>query len=69
MVTKLMEWVSITALLLAITWGPLASYQMQLDFVVSYKDWSNANTHPRASTAAEQFATIDPEEIASAYPI
>jgi hypothetical protein len=34
MVTKLMEWVSITALLLAVTWRPFASYQIPLDFVV-----------------------------------
>ena len=33
MVTKLMEWVSITALLLAVTWRPFASYQIPLDFV------------------------------------
>ena len=34
MVTKIMEWVSITALLLAVTWRPFASYQIPLDFVV-----------------------------------
>jgi hypothetical protein len=34
MVTKLMEWVSITALLLAVTWRPFASYQLPVDFVV-----------------------------------
>ena len=34
MVTKLMEWVSITALLLAVTSRPFASYQIPLDFVV-----------------------------------
>lgn len=34
MVTKLMEWVSITALLLAVIWRPFASYQLPLDFVV-----------------------------------
>ncbi len=34
MVTKIMEWVSITALLLAVTWRPFASYQLQMDFVV-----------------------------------
>ena len=34
MVTNLMEWVSITALLLAVTWRPFASYQIPLDFVV-----------------------------------
>ena len=34
MVTKLMEWVSITALLLAVTWRPFASCQIPVDFVV-----------------------------------
>ena len=34
MVTKIMEWVSITALLLAVTWRPFASYQLRVDFVV-----------------------------------
>jgi hypothetical protein len=34
MVRKIMEWVSITALLLAVTWRPFASYQLPLDFVV-----------------------------------
>jgi len=34
MVTKIMEWVCNTALLLAVTWRPFASYQMPLDFVV-----------------------------------
>jgi hypothetical protein len=34
MVTKLMEWVSITTLLLAVTWRPFASYQIPVDFVV-----------------------------------
>ena len=34
MVTKIMEWVCITALLLAVTWRPFASYQVLLDFVV-----------------------------------
>ncbi len=34
MVTKIMEWVSITALLLAVTWRPFASYQLPVDFVV-----------------------------------
>ena len=33
MVTKTMEWVCITALLLT-TWRPFASYQIPLDFVV-----------------------------------
>ena len=34
MVTKIMEWVSITALLMVVSWRPFASYQIQLDFVV-----------------------------------
>ncbi len=34
MVTKIMEWVSITALLLVVSWRPFASYQIPLDFVV-----------------------------------
>ncbi len=34
MVTKIMEWVSITALLMVISWRPFASYQIPLDFVV-----------------------------------
>jgi hypothetical protein len=34
MVTKLMEWVSITALLLAVTWRPFAGCQVPLDLVV-----------------------------------
>ncbi len=34
MVTKIMEWVSITALLLAVTWRPFASYQLPVDLVV-----------------------------------
>jgi hypothetical protein len=34
MVTNLMEWVSITALLLAVTWRPFASYPLPVDFVV-----------------------------------
>ncbi len=34
MVTKIMEWVSITALLLVVSWRPVASYQIPLDFVV-----------------------------------
>jgi hypothetical protein len=29
-----MEWVCITALVLAVTWHPFASYQIPLDFVV-----------------------------------
>jgi hypothetical protein len=32
--TKIMKWVCITALLLAVTWRPAENYQMQLDFVV-----------------------------------
>jgi hypothetical protein len=34
MVTKIMEWVFITALLLVVSWRALASYQIPLDFVV-----------------------------------
>jgi hypothetical protein len=34
MVTKIVEWACITALLLAVTWRPFASYQIPLDFVV-----------------------------------
>ena len=34
MVTKIMEWVSITALLMVVSWRPFASYQMPVDFVV-----------------------------------
>jgi len=34
MVTKIMEWVSITALLLAVLWRPFGSYQLPVDFVV-----------------------------------
>jgi hypothetical protein len=34
MVTKIMEWVSITALLMVVSWRPFASYQIPLDFVV-----------------------------------
>ncbi len=34
MVTKIMEWVSTTALLLVVSWRPVASYQVPLDFVV-----------------------------------
>lgn len=34
MFTKIMKWVSITALLLAVTWRPLANYQILLHFVV-----------------------------------
>ena len=31
MVTKIMEWVSITALVLVVSWRPIASYQIPLD--------------------------------------
>jgi hypothetical protein len=34
MITKIMEWVSITALLLAVTRRPFAGYQAPLDLVV-----------------------------------
>jgi hypothetical protein len=34
MVMKIMEWVSITALLLVVSWRPFASYQIPLDFAV-----------------------------------
>jgi hypothetical protein len=34
MVTKIEEWVSITALLLVVSWRPVASYQIPLDLVV-----------------------------------
>jgi hypothetical protein len=34
MVSKIMEWVSITALLVVVSWRPFASYQIPLDFVV-----------------------------------
>ncbi len=34
MVTKIMKWVSITALLLVVSWRPSASYQLPLHFVV-----------------------------------
>lgn len=34
MVTKIMEWVSITALVLVVSWRPIASYQIPLDVVV-----------------------------------
>jgi hypothetical protein len=34
MVTKIMEWVSITALLMVVSWRPFASYQILLDSVV-----------------------------------
>jgi hypothetical protein len=34
MVTKIMEWVPITALLMVMSWRPFASYQIPLDLVV-----------------------------------
>jgi hypothetical protein len=34
MVTKIMEWVSITALLMVVSLRPFAGYQIPLDFVV-----------------------------------
>jgi len=34
MVTKTMEWVFVTALLLAVTWHPSANYQILLHFVL-----------------------------------
>jgi hypothetical protein len=34
MVTKIMEWVSITALLLAVSWHPHAKFQVLLHFLV-----------------------------------
>ena len=34
MVTKIMEWVSITALLMVVSWRPFASYQIPMDLVV-----------------------------------
>ena len=34
MVTKITEWVSITALLIVVSWRPFASYQVPLDFLV-----------------------------------
>jgi len=34
MVMKIMEWVSITALLLVVSWRPFASYQIPLDLAV-----------------------------------
>jgi len=34
MVTKIMEWVSISALLMVVTWRPFAGYQVPLDLVV-----------------------------------
>ncbi len=34
MVTKIMKWVSLMALLLAVTWRPSVNYQLPLDFLV-----------------------------------
>lgn len=34
LVTRIMEWVSITALLMVVSWRPFASYQIPLDLVV-----------------------------------
>jgi hypothetical protein len=34
MVTKIIEWVSITAFLLVVSWRPVAGYLIPLDFVV-----------------------------------
>jgi hypothetical protein len=34
MVTKIMQWASITALLMVVSWRPFASYQITLDLVV-----------------------------------
>jgi hypothetical protein len=34
MVTKIMEWVSITALLMVVSWRPFSGYQIPLDSVV-----------------------------------
>jgi hypothetical protein len=34
MVTKIMEWTSITALLMVVSWRPFASYQIPLDLEV-----------------------------------
>lgn len=34
MVRKTVQWIPITALLLAVTWRPFANYQIPLDFVV-----------------------------------
>jgi len=34
MFTKIMEWVSITALLLAVMWHPSANYQILLHFLI-----------------------------------
>ena len=34
MVRKTVQWIPITALLLAVTWRPFANYQIPLDFLV-----------------------------------
>jgi hypothetical protein len=34
MVRKIMEWLSITSLLMVVSWRPFASYQLLMDFVV-----------------------------------
>ena len=34
MVTTIMKWVLLTALLLAVTWRPFATYQLSVDFVI-----------------------------------
>jgi hypothetical protein len=34
MVTKIMEWASISALLMVLSWRPFASYQIPLDLMV-----------------------------------
>lgn len=34
MVRETVQWIPVTALLLAVTWRPLANYQIPLDFVV-----------------------------------
>jgi hypothetical protein len=34
MARKTVQWIPITALLLAVTWRPFANYQIPLDFVV-----------------------------------
>ena len=36
MVTKIMEWVSITKLLQVVSWHPVASYQIPLELVVCW---------------------------------
>jgi hypothetical protein len=36
MVMRIAEWVSITALLLVVSWRPFASYQIPLDLVVCW---------------------------------